>query len=324
MLLQVRGLRTHFVAPGGVAYAVNGVDLDVPAGRTVALVGESGCGKSATALSLVRLVPPPGRIIAGSAHFERRDLLRLPERELRRVRGARIGLVFQEPMSSLNPVLPIGHQVAEVLQIHRRLSRRAAWRQAEHLLQTVGIPAPDRRLRAYAHELSGGMQQRALIAVALACEPALLIADEPTTALDVTLQAQILRLLADLQARSGMSILFITHDLNVVAAIADAVYVMYAGTIVEHGPVERIFGAPRHPYTQALLRSRPRLNLSESVARQQPLPVIPGEIPDPRDLPPGCPFQPRCELGRQDARCRTDRPRLEGVQPGHARACWLS
>ena len=308
-LLEVIDLRTEFATGAGTIAAVDGVSLTVPRAGTVALLGETGCGKSVTALSLMRLIPsPPGRIRTGRAVLYPKpgaagiDVLALSERRMRSVRGRRLAMVFQEPMSSLNPVFTVGAQIVEAIRLHRRLPGRAAWKLARDLLDRVGIPDPQRRVREYPHQMSGGMQQRVMIAMALACRPLLLIADEPTTALDVTTQAQILDLLRELQGESGMSILIIAHDLGVVAELADQVYVMYAGRIVEHGPVQAVLGRPAHPYTQALLRCAPRLEGTTERLR-----VIPGGVPDPADYPPGCRFHPRCAHAERIAR-ETDRP----------------
>ena len=323
MLLQVENLKTHFITREGTVHAVDGVSLEIPRGKTVALVGESGCGKTVTALSILRLVPEPARIVADRILLEGRNLLTLSERQMRTVRGNRIAMIFQEPMSSLNPVLTVGGQIVEALRLHRRLGARAARRRAIELLERVGIPAPAQRFREYPHQMSGGMRQRVMLATALACEPDLLIADEPTTALDVTVQAQILDLLRDLQGHSGLAIVLITHDLGVVAEFADEVCVMYAGRIVERAPVERLFADPRHPYTRGLLRSTPRLSASaDSHARTTRLEVIPGEVPNPLHLPAGCAFHPRCERGKDDTRCRTEDPPLAEVARQQRCACW--
>jgi oligopeptide/dipeptide ABC transporter ATP-binding protein len=323
MLLHVRELRTYFETPAGTVRAVDGVSLSVPRAHTLALVGESGCGKSLTALSILRLVPPPGRVVGGSIHFRDRDLLTLTDREIRTIRGRRIAMIFQEPMTSLNPLMTIGQQIDEVLRLHGGFTRRAAREKSMALLRSVGIPAACDRVGDYPHQLSGGMRQRAMIATALAGQPELLIADEPTTALDVTVQAQILALLSDLQQQNNVSVLLITHDLGVVAHTAHTVAIMYAGRIVEQSPTRDLLRTPQHPYTQGLLQSMPRLS---SAARTRPpgarLPVIPGEVPDALRRPSGCPFHPRCELGREDARCRSQNPPLLPVQPEHLCACW--
>jgi oligopeptide/dipeptide ABC transporter ATP-binding protein len=317
-LLEVRHLQTHFQTRAGVVRAVDGVTWDVREGETVALVGESGCGKSVTALSIMRLVAPPaGRIVGGEVLFKGRDLLRLSEEEMRRVRGREIGMVFQEPMTSLNPVLTIGRQLTEGLEIHLRLGPTEARRRAEELLSMVGIPDPARRLRQYPHQFSGGMRQRMMIAMALACNPSLVLADEPTTALDVTIQAQILELMKDLSRRLGVAMLIITHNLGVVARYADRVNVMYAGKIIERGTAREVYGRPRHPYTLGLLRSVPRLD----EPRRARLAPIEGQPPDLSRLPAGCAFAPRC--GFCVERCRREVPPLMPVEPGgHVSACW--
>jgi len=322
MLLDVADLRTHFLTPAGAVPAVAGVSFSVAKGRTLALVGESGCGKTVTVLSLLRLLPEQRVQVGGRALFAGRDLLKLSPREMRSIRGNRIAMVFQEPMSSLNPVLTVGEQTAEPLRIHRRVSQRAARQRVVELFGLAGLPQPERCLDLYPHELSGGMRQRVMIAMALACEPELLIADEPTTALDVTIQAQILSLLRELRQRTGMAMIFITHDLAVVADIADEVCVMYGGRVVERAPVADLFEAPRHPYTRGLLRCTPRLENGSPDMRRRPLPVISGEVPDPGRLPAGCAFHPRCELGADDARCQTQTPRLLNIAESRACACW--
>src|SRR5881296_1861737 len=314
-LLDVRDLRTSFFLEGGEARAVDGVSFALDAGRVLGLVGESGCGKSVTALSLMRLVPPPGRIVGGQVWLEGRDHLALPEREMRAVRGEGMAMIFQEPMTSLNPVFTVGSQIAEAIRLHRRVSRRAAWARAVELLDEVGIPDPVRRAREYPHRLSGGMCQRVMIAIAISCEPHVLIADEPTTALDVTIQAEILDLLRTLRERHGMAVVLITHDLGVVAEQADEVAIMYAGRIVEHASVLDIFERPLHPYTQALLRSMPGLG-GERRAR---LEAIPGQVPDLLHLPSGCHFRDRCSMAI--ARCAEIDPPLEPKGPGQAAAC---
>ena len=316
-LLQVKDLRTYFYTDQGVLRAVDGVSWSIRRGETLALVGESGCGKTVTALSIMRLIPsPPGRIVAGQIIFDGQGLLALTERQMRHIRGNRIAMIFQEPMTSLNPVYSVGDQVAEAICLHQNLPRRQAWQRAVEMLQRVGIPDAAQRAREYPHQMSGGMRQRVMIAMALSCNPDLLIADEPTTALDVTIQAQILDLLGRLQTETGMSILLITHDLGVVAQIADRVAVMYASKIVELATAEELFAAPLHPYTQGLFRSLPRLG-----TRTRRLEVIPGSVPDPGRFPPGCKFHPRCRLA-DDPRCRTCEPALLEVRPGHWVACW--
>ena len=310
-LLTVRGLVTEIPSARGVLRAVDGIDLDIGAGEAVALVGESGCGKSMTALSLTRLLRPPARIVAGSVLFEDTDLVRAPEAHLRGLRGARIAMVFQDPMTFLNPVKCVGHQVAEVLRLHRRLNAAAARAEVERVFDRVRLPLPDKTYSLYPHQLSGGMRQRVMIAMAIACRPALLIADEPTTALDVTIQAQIMRLLAELRAELGGALLLITHDLGLVAETCDRVNVMYAGQIVESAPSTRLFAAPAHPYTQGLLRST--LSIA---APQRDFRFIDGQPPDLVTPPPGCRFHPRCD--QTIARCAQLAPRLHGdAQASH-------
>ena len=322
-LLSVEGLRTIFRTPEGEARAVDGISFDLHRGETLALVGESGSGKSVTSLSIMRLFPePPGRIAAGRMLFRTRsgrtqDLVQASERQMRLLRGAEIGMIFQEPMTSLNPLLTIGEQVGEGLRRHAGIGRQEAATRAVALLARVGIAAPDRRARDYPHHLSGGMRQRAVIAIALACSPSLLIADEPTTALDVTIQGQILALIRDLQAELGMGVLFVTHDLGVVAEIADRVAVMYAGRIVESGPVRALFARPRHPYTRALLASLPRIEPSDTTSAE--LQPIPGHVPSPLDLPPGCAFAARCPLACTD--CEAGLPPFTPSEEGGLVAC---
>ncbi|MFH1679147.1 MAG: ABC transporter ATP-binding protein [Candidatus Eisenbacteria bacterium] len=304
-LLEIEDLRVHFVGDGAAARAVDAVSLRVREGEVVGLVGESGCGKSVTALSVLRLLPePPGRIVGGAIRFRGRDLLRLGREEMRRIRGNAVSMVFQEPMTSLNPVLTCGSQIEEVFRYHRRMRRAAAREAAIEMLRLVGIPDPEARAADHPHRLSGGMRQRVLLAIALACRPALLIADEPTTALDVTIQAQILRLLLDLKERLQMAVLFITHDLGVVAEAADRVAVMYAGEIVEEGDVVSVLRDPRHPYTRALLRSAPRAD-----GGMEPLRPIEGSVPDANAYPAGCRFHPRCPIAEE--RCREGHPPFE-------------
>jgi peptide/nickel transport system ATP-binding protein len=318
-LLEIEDLRTHFFTRDGVVRAVDGVSLHVGEGETLAVVGESGCGKSVTSLSILRLVPsPPGRIVSGAIRFAGRDLLALSEAEMRRIRGNEISMIFQEPMTSLNPVLTIGRQIGETLRLHQGLDARAALRRGVEMLRLVHIPEPERRVEQYPHELSGGMRQRVMIAMALACNPKLLIADEPTTALDVTIQAQILDLMRELKARIGAAIVLITHDLGVVAEMAARVVVMYAGRKVEEAPVEALFRAPRHPYTAGLLASVPKLG-SSVTGEAQRLADIPGTVPSLREAIPGCPFAPRCFLATE--RCRVEMPPFEAKAPAHAAAC---
>ena len=308
-VLDVRDLSVRFDTRDGTVRAVDGVSFALEEGETLGLVGESGSGKSVTNLALLGLVPsPPGVVERGEVLFDGRDLLALPPRELRKLRGNRVSMIFQDPMTSLNPLLTVGRQLTEVLEVHRGMSRRDARKKAAAGLADVGIPAPEARLDAYPHELSGGMRQRVMIAMALLCDPKVLIADEPTTALDVTIQAQILELLQDLQAKHGTAIVMITHDLGVVAGMADRVNVMYAGRVVETAPTRDLFRAPAHPYTRALLASIPRLSSSPD----EDLAAIPGAPPDLADLPPGCAFGPRCERVR-DA-CRTAVPALAALR----------
>jgi len=314
-LLDVRNLQTSFFTPQGQIAAVGGIDFSIDHGETLALVGESGCGKSVTALSLLRLVPEPGRIIAGEVIFDGTDLLTLGDEAMRRVRGNRIAMIFQEPMTSLNPVLQISEQIGEVLRLHRGMTREAARAEAVALLTRVGIPAPNQRIDDYPHQLSGGMRQRVMIAMALACNPALLIADEPTTALDVTIQAQIMELLRTLRSELGMALLLITHDLGVVAEAADRVAIMYAGLIMEYAPVLSLYATPTHPYTRGLLACIPRLG--EKRSRMTP---IPGQVPGAGASGPGCPFADRCP--EVCSRCREQLPPLVEVNSGHFVRCW--
>jgi peptide/nickel transport system ATP-binding protein/oligopeptide transport system ATP-binding protein len=316
-LLQVENLRTHFHTRMGVMKAVDGVDLEVAEGRTLGIVGESGSGKSVTALSIMRLIERPGYVLEGSrVLFDGLDLAALGEPQMQAIRGNKVSMIFQEPMTSLNPVYTAGNQITEAIRLHRRMSARDARERAVELLAMVGIPAPEQRFFAYPHQLSGGMRQRVMIAMALACEPRLLIADEPTTALDVTIQAQILELLRELRQRLGMSMILITHDLGVVAEMCDDVAVMYAGRVVERGPVAAVFRNPQHPYTEALLRSIPLLGITQAV----PLHVIPGKVPSPLRWPSGCRFAARCAYVLD--RCRRDEPPLIAAGEGQA-ACWL-
>ncbi|HEY7686064.1 MAG TPA: ABC transporter ATP-binding protein [Gemmatimonadales bacterium] len=320
-LLRVRDLKTYFVTDrgAGTARAVDGVSFDLQPGETLGIVGESGCGKTVTSLSILRLIPePPGHIRPGSyIEFEGRNLLTLAPKELRAIRGNRIAMIFQEPMTSLNPVLTIGDQVAEAAIVHQRLSRRAARARAIEMLQQVGIPDPGSRVDDYPHQLSGGMRQRVMIAMALICHPQILIADEPTTALDVTIQAQILELLARLQKQLGMAVLLITHDLGVVAGTANRVVVMYAGQVVETAPTPELFARPEHPYTEGLMASIPRLDRP-----RDRLHSIPGSVPAATAWPTGCRFHPRCPYAWE--KCRTEEPPLLDTQvAGHSARCWL-
>ncbi|MCA9592418.1 MAG: ABC transporter ATP-binding protein [Myxococcales bacterium] len=325
-LLSVRHLTTAFSTDRGVLRAVDDVSFDVPEGQTLAVVGESGCGKSVTALSIMRLVPsPPGEITNGEIRFKDKNLLGLPEKQMRALRGDAISMIFQEPMTSLNPVYSVGSQIIEAIRIHRDSSRKEARARAIEMLRLVGIPSPAERVDAYPHQLSGGMRQRVMIAMALSCDPSLLIADEPTTALDVTIQAQILDLLRRLQEELGMSILFITHDLGVVAEFASDVAVMYAGRVVETGNVKRIFDAPLHPYTRGLLASVPPMDASRDLARPNRLPTIEGVVPDLTALPKGCRFADRCALyaARPEGyqRCTEEEPELRDFGDGNRSRC---
>ena len=314
-LLEVRDLRTTFATDDGEFAAVDGVSFEVEAGRTLAIVGESGCGKSVTSLSIMGLVPPPGRIAGGAIRFEGRELLGLAQREMQDLRGNGLAMIFQEPMSSLNPAFTIGEQIVEGLLRHRSLTRAEARARALQMLEKVRIPAPAQRFHEHPHKLSGGMRQRAMIAMALACEPRLLIADEPTTALDVTIQAQILDLMRGLQKETGTAVILITHDLGVVAEVADDVVVMYAGRVVERAPVRALFDMPQHPYTVGLLGSMPRLH-----GEPRSLAAIGGQVPSPLNLPPGCRFADRCPFA--DAACRAAEPPLAELGGGHRSACW--
>ncbi len=314
-ILRVRDLQTYFFADTGVVRAVDGVSFEVQAGETLAIVGESGSGKSVTALSILRLVQqPPGRIVGGSVLFRGREILTASAREMRAIRGKEISMIFQEPMTSLNPVYTCGEQIAETLVLHERLTRQAARRRAIEMLELVGIPSPEQRIDEYPHQMSGGMRQRVMIAMALACHPAVLIADEPTTALDVTIQAQILELLRQLQRDLGMAVILITHDLGVVAETADHVAVMYAGRVVEFCDVRSAFRRPLHPYTAGLQASLPKLD-----AVQDRLRVIPGSVPNPARFPVGCRFHPRCPVAQN--RC-LEEPALVEIEPGHQSRCF--
>ncbi|MCB4821056.1 ABC transporter ATP-binding protein [Roseicella aerolata] len=317
-LLEVENLQTHFRTPDGVNRAVDGVSFHVNAGETVAIVGESGCGKSVTSMSILRLIPEPPGKIAGAIRFEGRDLLKLSDREMRDIRGNEISMIFQEPMTSLNPVLTVGRQIGETLRLHQGLSRQQAEEKAVEMLTLVGIPEPRRRVREYPHQLSGGMRQRVMIAIALACNPKLLIADEPTTALDVTIQAQILELMRDLKHRVGAAIVLITHDLGVVAEVAERVIVMYAGKKVEEAAVGPLFNNPKHPYTQGLLGSMPKLG-SSLHGDETRLAEIPGLVPSLKAKIPGCVFASRCPHATD--LCRQVAPALEEKAPGHVAAC---
>jgi peptide/nickel transport system ATP-binding protein len=323
LVLEVTALQTYLFTRLGIVKAVDDVTFSVHAGETLAIVGESGCGKTMTSLSLMRLVPsPPGRIVGGSIKLGDRDLVTLDEAEMRDVRGNEISMIFQEPMTSLNPVMTIGKQIAETVRLHQDLSKAAAMAKAVDMLRLVKIPEPAQRAREYPHQLSGGMRQRAMIAMALACNPRVLIADEPTTALDVTIQAQILDLILDLQKTLGTAVILITHDLAVVAETAQRVIVMYAGKKVEEAEVDNLFGEPLHPYTHGLLASIPQLAVigGESPVANGRLKEIPGMVPALTNLPPGCAFAPRCAFA--DDRCRIVAPDYEEKRPGHWAACW--
>ncbi len=319
-LLSVENLSTYFYTPGGVAKAVQDVGFTIQSGKTFALVGESGCGKSVTALSIMRLIPnPPGKIVAGKIIFDGKNLLALPEKQLRQIRGNRIAMIFQEPMTSLNPVFTIGSQICETVRLHQKIGAAQARKIAIEMLHQVGIPDPQRKIDDYPHQLSGGMRQRVMIAMAVSCNPVLLIADEPTTALDVTIQAQILDLLGSLQSRRKMSMLLITHDLGVVAQRADDVAVMYASHIVERCNCRDLFENPLHPYTQGLLKSLPQPGDKKKTKR---LHTIPGTVPEPLLFPAGCKFHPRCPLGHNDEKCKTCSPALKQVAAERLVACW--
>ncbi|MBF0510651.1 MAG: ABC transporter ATP-binding protein [Deltaproteobacteria bacterium] len=318
-LLEIENLVTSFRTERGPAHAVDGISLFIDEGETLGLVGESGCGKSMTALSIMQLVPAPnGRITAGSIRFEGRDLLTLPQGAIRAIRGNSISMIFQEPMTSLNPVFTIGNQILEVIRLHQKVPKATALARAEEMLRLVRIPNPGQRLKEYPHQLSGGMRQRVMIAMALACKPKLMIADEPTTALDVTIQAQILDLMNDLKRQVGMSILLITHDLGVISEMAGRVAVMYAGRIVEQSSVRELFKQPGHPYTRGLLASLPTPQGSDDRKR---LHTIPGVVPGLKDLPPGCKFADRCDFVFDH--CREAEPGLIVIDPGHQVRCWL-
>ena len=317
-LLEVQDLRTQFHTRDGLVYAVNGVSYELAEGETLGIVGESGCGKSVSVLSLLRLIPePPGKIASGQAIFQGKDLLKMPPDEIRHVRGAQIGMVFQDPMTSLNPVLTIGRQLTEALELHMGMNKQQARHRAAELLGTVGIPQAGDRLDDYPHQFSGGMRQRVMIAMALSCTPQLLIADEPTTALDVTIQAQIIELVKRLRDELGMAIIWITHDLGIVAGLAKRVIVMYAGFIIEEAAVKDLYADPRHPYTLGLLLSLPRVDETQ----HRRLASIDGLPPDLLGLPKGCPFGPRCAYAID--RCWEENPKLELVSPGHKKACWV-
>ena len=319
-LLEVRNLKTHFYTEDGVVRAVDGVNLDLFPGEVIGLVGESGCGKSVTSLSIMRLIVPPGKVIEGQVLLNGKDLFKLTEREMINVRGNRISMIFQQPQTALNPVFKVKNQIAEVLNIHQDFGKQAGEKRAIELLKMVGIPDPDRRADAYPHELSGGMAQRVMIAMALACVPEILIADEPTTALDVTIQAQILDLMRELREKMGTSVILITHDLGVISEMAERVAVMYAGEIVEQAEVTTLFDQPLHPYTQGLIGSIPVLGKLKNR-----LAVIPGSVPNLVNLPPGCRFAPRCAAREKFGLkiCSESKPNLVEIKPGHLTRCWL-
>ena len=314
--LEIKDLRISFSSDGKRAEVVSGVSINVPKGKVIGVVGESGCGKTVTALSVMRLIPePPGKIDSGEIIFDGADLLKYGDRDMRSIRGNRISMIFQEPISSLNPVFTVGDQIGEALRTHLNISRQEEKQRVIELLKLVGIPSPQRRINNYPHEMSGGMSQRVMIAMALACNPEVLIADEPTTALDVTIQAGILELIDDLRVKMGMAVLLITHDLGIIAEVADEVYVMYAGKVVEHGFTADIFKEPRHPYTVGLLNSVPDLH-----ENKERLNAIPGVVPSPDNFPTGCRFQDRCPLVID--KCKTDEPPLEEIGNTHLAACW--
>lgn len=317
-LLEIKNLKTRFFTREGVIHAVNGISLYLNEGETLGLVGESGCGKSVSMLSVLRLIPqPPGRIVGGEVWFEGKDMLKISEDEIRKIRGNKIAMIFQDPMTSLNPVLTIGQQLGEPLMLHKGMSKKEAREESIRLLKTVGIPEAEKRIDDYPHQFSGGMRQRVMIAMALACSPKILIADEPTTALDVTIQAQIIDLVKRLRDEMGMAIIWITHDLGIIAGLAQRVNVMYAGFIIETAPVKKLYGDPRHPYTIGLLRSVPRVDAPV----KEKLTPIEGLPPDLISLPPGCPFAPRCEYVVD--RCLEENPPLELVDTDHSVACWV-
>lgn len=316
--LEVENLRITFAGDSGEFTAVNGISYHLNRGETLAIVGESGCGKTVSALSILRLIPPPGKITNGSIRFDSRDILSLPQKELRELRGNKIAMIFQEPMTSLNPVFTIGDQITEALFQHTSLTRKEVWQKTVDLLRRVELPSPEQKMDTYPHQLSGGMRQRVMIAMALSCNPRILIADEPTTALDVLVQAQILELLKNLKEETGMSVLLITHDLGVVVETAQRVLIMYAGEIVESGPVKQIFQTPLHPYTLGLINSIPKTNLT---GKRERLAEIAGNVPSPSQLPTGCAFHPRCPSVME--RCRNQKPRLQEKESGHTVRCWL-
>ena len=319
-MLEIKGLKTHFKTDDGWLHAVDGVDMTLDAGETLCVVGESGCGKSVTAKTVMKLIDmPPGKIVAGQVLWQGRDLVPLSPQEMQSIRAKEIAIIFQEPMTSLNPVFTVGEQIAESLRLHERLSRKDAMDRAVEMLRLVRIPTPERRVRDYPHQFSGGMRQRVMIAIALACKPKLLIADEPTTALDVTIQAQILDLMAELKSTMGMAVMLITHAMGVVAEVAQRVVVMYAGKVVEEATVEELFANPRHPYTQGLIRSIPRIDLAAT--HKTRLEAIPGTVPKLIDPAEGCRFAGRCR--HATPACSAATPELREVSPGHKVACFL-
>lgn len=319
MMLEVKNLRTSFFTDRGTIPAVDGVSFSLPEGKTLGIVGESGSGKSVTSLSIMRLIEKPGRITDGEIHLEGKSLLPMDEREMQKIRGGSVSMIFQDPMSSLNPSFTVGYQIKEALRLHQKLSKEELHAKAIDALKMVSVPLPEERLKTYPFKLSGGLRQRVMIAMAMACRPRLLIADEPTTALDVTIQAQVLALMNELKVKQKMSILFITHDLGVVAEMADSVAVMYAGRIVEHGPVADVLNKPLHPYTEGLLQSLPARNRGR---RKSSLHSIPGNVPSPANLPAGCAFQPRCPYAQEI--CEREKPTLEEIRPGQQSACFNS
>ena len=320
-LLEIRNLKTCFYTPDGILPAVDDISFNVSESEIVGIVGESGCGKSVTALSILRLIPnPPGKIVAGDILFRGQNLLTLNQKEIRGIRGNEISMIFQEPMSSLNPVFTIGNQITETIRLHQKVKKKEALEKAIELLRLVGIPSPEKKVNEFPHELSGGMKQRAMIAIALSCNPSLLIADEPTTALDVTIQAQILDLMLEMKEKFHMAILLITHDLGVVAETVQKVIVMYAGKIVEMSNVKKIFEKPRHPYTQGLLKSLPGIN--KNLSKKEKLPTIPGIVPSMIDLPAGCKFSPRCQFCFD--KCEISEPPLNEIEKDHFSRCWLN
>jgi peptide/nickel transport system ATP-binding protein len=323
-ILDIQGLKTHFKTDDGWLHAVDGVDIAIDAGETVCVVGESGCGKSVTAKTVMKLIDmPPGKIVAGHVLWKGRDLVPLDADEMQKIRAKEIAIVFQEPMTSLNPVFTVGEQIAESVRLHEGLSKKDALDRAVQMLKLVNIPTPDKRVRDYPHQFSGGMRQRVMIAIALACNPQLLIADEPTTALDVTIQAQILELMQELKDRLGMAVMLITHAMGVVAEVAQRVVVMYAGKVVEEAPVRELFARPRHPYTQGLIRSIPRIDMAASAAGHRVrLEAIPGTVPKLVAPKPGCRFASRCRLA--EAACSEADPPLREIAPGHKVACFLA